>query len=473
MYTFMSTRADSPFTDTIIAKMLLDECSLPAALRQVRIHNNFTSITELCAALNIPHEETQLLLSTYASFSSRKYFDKEFEQALRHVTSDQISDTERATQALLMLLEEAKKIRANDDVVLRRNRKEIFRLADRYRLPALLTEQLARLYLKPGSIPFREEFDRLFQNLFLVNPYKPLCARVTARIMLCQITETNAQQIAEISRILDNLLLEEDLLVIACRYLRTRTPQDIASTFEAVLKKLPYVDVPEENLSLAVRVLIDGTPESFTAANRQASLRHDTELLRRNLIKYPLYNGFEYDLAHCYGGKKSFADLDKEFHDLLNQLPYFRDPADNKELACKLLLGTLHKQQAIAQATYTLNLKEQTLSHGIAPEIIKNYLGNKSPEQLAAFFEQTLAPYTFWKNNREKYLFALRTLIGELNGSYNRKLSQFILDALENNTSVPSLTDIVSDAERKKVTAEQTDAFIQRYAPRCRQEKIV
>ena len=452
--------SDSPLADTIIAKMLLDECSLPAALRQVRIYNNFTSITELCGALNIDPQEEDMLLHTYASFSSRKYFDKEFEEALAHVGVDPQTDADRATQALLLLLETAKKISAKDTQILRKNKREIFRIADRFCIPAKLTDILARLYLQPCSIDFRAEFDRLYQNLLQINMSRELCACLAVRVMLCQITETNAAQMAEISQILGNLILEEDLLVIACRYLRTRTPQDIASTFEAVLKKLPFVDYAEENLSLAIRILIDGTQESFAHATHQASLRHDREVLRRSLIRAPLYSGFEYDLTQRYGGKKSFAQLDKELRDLLEQLPFFRDPADNKEIVCKMLLGSLSKEDALKQAAYTKELKEQILSHGIAPEVMKNYLGNKSPEELIAYFEKSLAPFTFWKNDREKYLLALRTLIGELNGLYNRKLARFILEQLQHAAPLAPILKILSSAERKKITPRQADYLI-------------
>ena len=91
--------SDSPMTDTLIAKMLLDECTLSAALRQLRVYNNSTSITELCAALDLPAKDTSRLLEVYASFSSRHYFDEAFEQALIQVPQE-AADTEKANQAL-------------------------------------------------------------------------------------------------------------------------------------------------------------------------------------------------------------------------------------------------------------------------------------------------------------------------------------------------------------------------------------
>ena len=96
--------SDSAMTDTIIAKMLLDECTLAAALRQLRIYNNSTSITELCAALSLPASDTGLLLETYASFSSNLYFDEAFEQALKDVQEKEtLSDEQQAREGLNIL----------------------------------------------------------------------------------------------------------------------------------------------------------------------------------------------------------------------------------------------------------------------------------------------------------------------------------------------------------------------------------
>ena len=51
--------SDSPMTDTIVARILMDEITVPAALRQLHIYNNATSITELCTALEIPAADTR------------------------------------------------------------------------------------------------------------------------------------------------------------------------------------------------------------------------------------------------------------------------------------------------------------------------------------------------------------------------------------------------------------------------------
>ncbi len=455
--------SDSPMTDTLIAKMMLDECTLAAALRQLRIYNNSTSITELCAALNIPAKDTNRLLEVYASFSSHHYFDEAFEQALQQVEEEGESDETKARKSLNKLLEQAQEICLHDKETITANRTDIFKLADAYHLPVKLTAELELLYSQPASILFKPAFEQLLTDLLIQNTQTTLCASLAARVLLCQITPNDARDIALTSKLLNNELLEEDLLIIACRYLKSKTPQDIVNAYNAVLKKLPHVDNPEENLGLAVRVLLDGTPASFETALQAASVKRERELLRRELTKHPLYGGYEYDLAEHYAGKKTFAQLESDMQELLNTLPYCVKSDENKELACKILLGVLSPEDAHAQACYMQNIKAHTVTQGLAPGLMKHYLGTKSAKELSQFFNEALAPYTFWKTNQEKHLFALRTLVDELNGLYNRQITDFVLEMLEHGSSVDVLTDMLSTIRQTKPAPQELQTLLDGY----------
>ncbi len=465
--------SDSPMADTTIAKMLLDECTLAAALRQLRIYNNSTSINELCAALHIGAQDTGKLLEVYASFSSRRYFDEAFEEALAQVPRENLTDEQQARQALDILLQHAQQVFARAKEITAQNRTDIFALADQYHLPVKLTAQLELLYSQPASIAVKEPFMQLFNELKTHNPHEHLCASLAARTLLLQITPKDAQDIALTSKLLNDELLEEDLLIIACRYLKAKTPQDIAAAFDAVLKRLAYVDNPEENLGLAVRVLLDGTPESFEHASQAAALKRETELLRRQLAKDPLYSSFEYDLAQRFGGKKDFAQLSREMQELLRTLPYCVSPHENKELGCKVLLGLLSQEEAQRQATYMQGIKAVSLTQGLAPQLLKNYLGTKSADELIAFFNKSLAPYNFWKANREKHIFALRSLVEELNDTYNRPICQFLLDMLENGSSVEVLTDMLPTIVQKKESPRELEALLMHYKQARAQAKSI
>ncbi len=455
--------SDSAMTDTIIAKMLLDECTLGAALRQLHIYNNSTDITELCAALNIPAADTGLLLETYASFSSNLYFEECFADALKQSQTEGQPDDVQARKALDVLLTNARQLRANSAETISQNRADIVALADKYHLPVTLTAQLEFLYSQPASILVKPAFEQLLSELLTHNPVPVLCASLAARVLLSQLTPKDAQQAATASALLKNQLLEEDLLVIACRYLKVKTPQDIADAFYGVLHKLPYATSPEENLGLAVHVLLEGTAESFQSATQKAALRRDRELLRQSLSKNPWYSGYEYDLAQHYGGKKNAEQLGALMRETLHSLPYCVNEEDNAELACKILLGTLSQEEAAKQAAYMRDLKAKSLTQGLAPEVLKNYLGTKPAGELTAWLEHCLVTYTFWKDNRPKHIFALRLLVNELNGTQNQRITAFIMDMLEDGCSLELAGDMLHTLCQKQSNPQQLEEIIENY----------
>ena len=281
--------------------------------------------------------------------------------------------------------------------------------------------------------------------------------------MLGKLTLKDAEDTALVSKLVDGQILEDDLRIIACRYLKAKTPADIVATFKAVLDKLPHVVDPAENLGLAVRVLLDGTPASFEHACKLASVRQAREILRRSLAKRELYAGYEYDLADHFGGKKNLTQIEQTMEEVLQLLPFCVDKTENKELACKVLLGAMSQEEAAQQAQYLRDLKAQSLTQGLAPEIMKSYLGTKPAEEILEFFEQSLAPYTFWKSDRPAHEFALRVLLGELNGTYNRQISQFVLDMLENGSSLDLMTDMLSNIQTRKASKEELDKLLNLY----------
>jgi len=455
--------SDSPIADTIIAKILLDEITLSAASRRLRIHTNSTSITELSEVLQLPKKQYDLLSQVYASFSSRLYFDEELEKALNQVKAQNLSEAEQAKQAVDILRRQAEERLSHSRENIRRNQNDIFKMADKYHLSVKLTALLQRQYSLPETVLFQPEFEQMMASLSDQSTDQHLCAVLAAHTLLCHISLKDAQNIALLQKLLHRDLLTDDLLVIACRYLRVKTPQDITAVFEAVLRKLPHVADPNENLGLAVRVLLDGTQTSLAQACEQAAIRRDTEVLRLNLEKYPVYNGYEEEISKHFGGKKDFVQLEQEMKELLGSLPFCSNPEDNKELACKVLLGSLSKEEAVKQAEYLRDLKATSITQGLAPEIMKNYLGTQPADEIIRFFNESLDPYTFWKSDREKHIFALQVLVRELNGTFNRRISQFVLDMLEKGSSLQLMTDMLETIQEKKNNPEELEDLLVRY----------
>ena len=123
----------------------------------------------------------------------------------------------------------------------------------------------------------------------------------------------------------------------------------------------------------------------------------------------------------------------------------------------------MSQEEAAKQAQYLRDIKAKTITQGLAPELMKSYLGTKPAEELLQFFDKSLAPFTFWKSDRDKHMFALRTLVGELNGTYNRRISIFILEMLENGSSVELLTDMLSNIQQRKTSCAELEELLESY----------
>lgn len=413
--------------------------------------------------MELEQEDTDLLLEVYSSFSSHKYFDAEFAVALKNVQDRPLEDSQKALMAADSLLENARHLLANNQHTPKQNRRAILETADKYHLSVTMTAELLRVYTQKETILFQPEFNKLFNQLSKINKDDELNASLCARTLLCTITPKDAQDITLLSKMLNKRILEDDLMIIACRYLKAKTPKDILDTFEAVLQKLPHVKQKEENLGLAVKVLLDGTAQTFESAQETAARRRDRVVLRDKLSKNPLYSGYEYDIAEKFGGKKTFEQIEAEMAEIMKQLPYCSQELENKELACKILLGTLSQSEAKDQAQYLRDLKAKTITEGLAPEVMKNYLGTKPAEEILQFFDKSLAPYTFWKSDREKHLFALQTLVAELNGTSNAQISQFTLEMLEDGSSLDLMADMLSNIQAKRTSKEELDNLLNMY----------
>ncbi len=455
--------SDAPTADTIAAQVLLEEMTVAAALRHLHIYNNATSISELAEQFELTEKQTRLLRQVYASFASRLYFDNALKETLLQLEEENLPEHEKQRKALQTLADKAEQYLVETLPHPLTNKHDILMLADDYHLPFRITAQLLKLYTQPETVLFRPEFERIYAEISAQNEKKELCAMLAARVMLSLLSAQDAQHIAQLDRLIGLDILPEDLLVFACRYLRVKTPQEIVSIFNSVLQKLPHAVDPSENVGLAVYVMLEGTEASLRYACEQAARRRDKIILRKQLEKRPLYNGYETELAERFGGEKDFIQLEKDLREQLSALPYCEDPQENKELACKLLLNTLSQEEAVRQAQYLRDLKAKARTQGLTPEVLKNYLGTKPAEEVLEFLDSSLAAYNFWKSDGEKHIFALHTLIGELNGRLSHRMVQVILGQLEKGEKVEEVSALVRQLEQQKSHPQQLQELLDKY----------
>ncbi len=456
--------ASVPMRDTLAARILLEELSFSTALLQLRIYKNMASISELAHAADLSEQDTTLLLCYYASFGAEHFFDTELATALKQLpTQETSSDSEKIQHVLHHLIMQAKEAIKQHPRRPEQNSRYIYQLADQYHFPLTLTSMLINTYAVPGAAEFAPQFETLFKSLQTVTLNKKLAASLAVKTLLCELTKKQARQIALTSKLLNDQILEEDLITISCRYLKSKTPQEIADTFHAVLERLPHIHYKEENLALAVHTLIDGTETQFEQAQQQAAWRKDRSLLFYALTKKPLFHGYEKQLAEHFAQKEPIDRIEQKAQEILTHLPYNQTPEENQAAVCQALLGKISTEEAIKQARQRCNTKSTHLTEKLAPRVLAQYQGAKTQQEIIAFFNQSLASYSFWTTDTAAHEFALHILLEQLNGTIPAHLAGFVLEMLENGSSLELVRDMRRNIQKNNTAPEELQGLLAIY----------
>ena len=75
---------------------------------------------------------------------------------------------------------------------------------------------------------------------------------------------------------------------------------------------------------------------------------------------------------------------------------------------------------------------------------------------LLSFFYDILGSYAF-------AIIALSALVGELNGTSDARISSFVLDMLENGSSLELVGDMMANIQAHKTKPEELDALLEKY----------
>ena len=160
--------------------------------------------------------------------------------------------------------------------------------------------------------------------------------------MLDQLSADLAPQFADILEAFSRYAIpEEDVDRIAAQFLSRKTAQELLLEFEAILEKLPYVDSKEENLGVAINVLLDSTPAALEAAREAALFKKDRIDFQRALNSYGWFSGFAADIIEKYQMNKDVPAIIAEFEDIMKQLPHSARPAENHDIAMGATAATL------------------------------------------------------------------------------------------------------------------------------------
>jgi hypothetical protein len=328
-------------------------------------------------------------------------------------------------------------------------------------LRGLLPKHLHEIYCQNGAVALKPLFEPVLKELNKINGNKFLNTSLAAKVFEYKITEEDAKTITSLAKTLPYPILEEDLQLIAFKYLKFKTPAEIAQTLDAVLKRLPFADDPVENLGLALNVLTNAKAETLNAAQLAAKERRGKVLFMRSLSTYKPFNGYEDELTAKFYGQNTLDELIAYFNHLLKGLPHSQNINENTDIAIKVLLRKLPPKDATSQAVYRKENKRHLGATALEKEALESYLGTKSKEDILALFHSRLAPYDFWKNNEEKHCFILSMIVGELNGSTSANSVNLALALLAKDYPEESVEIILSGLPDEKML--DTAAVINAY----------
>lgn len=422
-------------SDGAAADVLLDKTTIRAARRNLRIEKNRASINKFKEVLGLKEADAEFLVFVYASKASETFFDEALSQVLLAEPLKGKEDFEKALEAITVLKEQSPALKENNYV---RNKQEITETSEKHFIPLALTKELLSLYLQPYAPAFAPRFNKVLEEVCACNPGGAGNAALAARACAGIITAEDACEMAAVAREIKYNLLDADLNVLCCRYMRARTPAEIAETFRAVLKRLPFIYTEAENLELAVGVMLDGTKSALDYAEASAAKRKEKELFRRALAKQEFFGLFARDIAHKFFGVKNTQQLTEMFESELSRLPYCSEVKENWDLACKRVLDILPAEEALSQAEYRRDLQARTLTEGYAPEVLKKYLGTQPPQEIISFFSESLEKYSFWRKDKQKHIFALEALVDELNGVSYSNITTALFEELEEGETLES-----------------------------------
>lgn len=403
--------------DYIVAKVLLNEISLNAAKTRVEILVSAGAVAELCGKLALDSKYFKLLLNAYASVASSNTFLKKWGELSASFETEVDFNSSEAPKIIDTMIEEASKLEESSPSVIEENLAFIKELCKNKKLEISSANALNSYYSRSCCRELKPVFEEVLCEIKAANADFALAEEFAARVILMQLTAQEAANAAALAKEIKYNILPDDLQLITFKYLKVKTPKEIADTIETILKRLPYADYPEENLSLAFKVMTHASGEMLETAEQEALYNKKKIEFLRSFASNKYFSGYEDEITARFYGNTDKADVEEQFIFLLRNLPHNKDIYENADIAVKVLLGRLPESDAENQALFRKDNKIGYTAGSLETEAAESYLGTKDKEEVLDFFRQRLSKYDFWKKDQSAHAYALSLLVGELNGN--------------------------------------------------------
>ncbi len=436
--------------DNILADVLLGFTSVEAAKYKIIVLKSRRALVEICQTLFLDEFYAGLLLKTYASPLSKTLFldacDKinpDFEFSKESSAMSKIIDT---------LLEKAKKQEGSFLRYLPEEKAFLDKLLAEKLITKAAFLDLSDLFFNQNSASLKTEWTKLFNELKTICDNKNLNSELCVNALKGNITYKEATEIAKLSLVLNMPILPSDLQSLYLKYGAVKTPQEILMTLQILLKRFDYVYSPMENLSLALKVMLEATEKNLKYAEDKASFNKGKILFLRSLCANKFFAPFARELTLRFYGRISAQDLSLLLQKITSRFPG-GTCKENAEIGLKVLLGKLTFKEASSQANFLFDKRKNMFSNAFESEALNSYLGTKNKEEVLNFFHTTLSQYDFWQKDNSKYCFALTILISQLNGNISEEWGKTALKLLQEGAPETSVENILKELSKTPISA--------------------
>lgn len=441
--------SESLQADNILADVLLGFTSVEAAKHKIEVLKSRQMLSDVCQELVLDENYAKLLFKVFASPLSKPLFieacdklnpDLELKKdstALSNIIDTLLDNAQKEEEFFYSTLEE-------ETAFLNNLLKEKFIDKAGYL-------DLSELFFNQTSLSLKNEWKKLFNDLKGIYDNKTLNADLCLRVFKGNITSAEAKEITALAKVLNLPILTADLQSLYLKYGAVKTAQEISLILQTLMKKFDYTYLPLENLSLALKVMLEATEENLVHAETQASFNKGKILFLRALCANKVFAPFAKELTLRFYGKISTQDLSFLLQNITARLAG-GTCTENADIGLKVLLGKITFKEAAAQAVFLLDKRKSQFSNVFEQEALNSYLGTKTKEEVLNFFHTTLSQYDFWQKNSSKYCFALTTLIAQLNGKISEEWGLTALRLLQEDAPESSVEMILKELSNQNLS---------------------
>ncbi len=435
--------------DNILADVLLGFTSTEAAKHKIEVLKSRQALSEICQELVLDEDYVKLLFKVYGSPLSKPSFLEACDKL--NPDFELKKDSSALSGIIDALLDEANKKEETSLATLETEKNFLNNLLKEKQINQAEYLDLSDLFFNQTSLSLKAEWEKLFNELKNIYDDKTLNKDLTVNALKGNITYTEACEITKLAALLKLPILTSDLQNLYLKYSPIKTPQEISAILQTLLKRFDYVYSPVENLSLAIKVMLEATQENLKEAENKASYNKGKILFLRSLCASKVFAPFAKELTLRFYGKVSVQDLSLLLQSITSRLKG-GVCKENADIGLKVLLGKLTFKEASAQANFLFDKRKNLFSNTFEQEALNSYLGTKTKEEVLNFFHTTLSQYDFWQKDSSKYCFALTLLIEQLNGNISDTWGKTSLMLLQEDAPESSVETILKELSKQPIS---------------------